>query len=87
MALLPEDPALADLFGTEKTPRHVYRGLGFVSSRVTRMSYSRQTSGGIMFVHGYQDGRDDWYGLGPSLVPFRLVVPPLQLGVVGPYPA
>jgi hypothetical protein len=31
-------------------------------------------------------GKRDWYGLGTSLVLFRLVVPPLQPGEVDPYP-
>jgi hypothetical protein len=51
-----------------------------------RRSYSRQTCGEILFVCGYRDGRDDRYGLLLSPVLFRLVVPPLQSGMVGPYP-
>jgi hypothetical protein len=34
---------------------------------------------------GYRDGTKDQYGSGLGLVLFRLVVPPLQSGVVGPY--
>jgi hypothetical protein len=49
----------------------------------------RQTwliGGEILPTHGYRDGRKDWCGLLQGLALFRLVVPPLQPGVVGPYP-
>jgi hypothetical protein len=44
----------------------------------TRRSYSGQTGGEIMFVHGYRYGREDRCGLLTDLVLFSLVVPPLQ---------
>jgi hypothetical protein len=47
--------------------------------------YSGQTGGEILPVRGYHGGREDWYGLFPGLVLFRLVAPPLQQGVLGPY--
>jgi hypothetical protein len=47
--------------------------------------YSGQTGGEILPTQGYHDGREDWYGLFLGLVLFRLVVPPLQQGVVRPY--
>jgi hypothetical protein len=45
---------------------------------------SKLTGGEILSAHGYQDG-GCWHGLLPELVIFRLVVPPLQSGVVGSY--
>jgi hypothetical protein len=42
--------------------------------------------GEILLAHGYRVGGSDWSGLCPGRVLFRLVVPPLQPGVVGPYP-
>jgi hypothetical protein len=47
--------------------------------------YSGQTGGEILPVRGYHYGREDWFGLILGLVLFRLVAPPLQLEVVGPY--
>jgi hypothetical protein len=44
------------------------------------------TDGKIPTVRGYHDGREDRYGSFRGLVLFRLVVPHLQLEVVGPYP-
>jgi hypothetical protein len=54
-------------------------------------------AGGIRIYHGeigdeilpiqhYHDGREDQYELFSGLVIFRLLVPSLQPGVVGPYP-
>jgi hypothetical protein len=85
MAMLPEDPTPAALSGTGKTPGHDCWGPGCMPSRVTRSSYSAQMGGEILFVHSYRDGREDRYGSGMGLVLFRLVIPPLQLGGVGPY--
>jgi hypothetical protein len=50
-----------------------------------RRIYSGQASGEILSVHGYREGREDRYRSFPSLVLFKLVAPPLQLGVVRPY--
>jgi hypothetical protein len=47
--------------------------------------YSGQTSGEILSICGYRDGREDQYGLFPVLVLFRFVAPALQPGVVEPY--
>jgi hypothetical protein len=44
------------------------------------------TGGKILSAKGYRDRRKYWCGLHPGLVLFRLVIHPLQLGVVGPYP-
>jgi hypothetical protein len=77
MALLPEDPTQAALSDTGKTTGHDYRGLGCVSSRVMRRSYSGQAGDKILLARGYRDGKEVRYGSGPSLVIFRLVVPPL----------
>jgi hypothetical protein len=44
------------------------------------------TDGKIPTVRGYHDGREDRYGSFRGLVLFTLVVPHLQLEVVGPYP-
>jgi hypothetical protein len=60
-------------------------GPGFVPSWVTGRSYSRQEGGEILLVCGYHDGREVRYGSGPGLVMFRLVVYPLQPGVLGLY--
>jgi hypothetical protein len=54
-------------------------------SRVTRRSYSGQVSGKILLARGYRDGRENRYRSGSGLVLFRLMVPPLQLEVMGPY--
>jgi hypothetical protein len=54
--------------------------------QVTRRIYNGLVGGEIVTVHRYYDGREDWYRLFLGLIPFcRLVAPPLQLGVVGPY--
>jgi hypothetical protein len=68
-----------------KDSYHYCQGARCVSSQVTRKSYSEQTGGEILFVHDYRDGRVDRYGSSKCLVLFRLVVPPLQPGGVGPY--
>jgi hypothetical protein len=57
-----------------------------VSSRDARRSYSGLTGGKILLACGHQNGRKDWCRLLLGLVLFRLVVPLLQLGVVGLYP-
>jgi hypothetical protein len=49
-------------------------------------SYSGLTDGEILLTRGHRDESKDRNGSGPDLVLFRLVVPPLQSGVVGPYP-
>jgi hypothetical protein len=49
------------------------------------MIYSGQTCGEILHVRDYPDKREDQYELFLSLILFRLVAPPLQPGVVGPY--
>jgi hypothetical protein len=46
--------------------------------------YSGQTGGQILSVRAYLDEREDWYESFLDLVLFRMVAPPLQLGVVGP---
>jgi hypothetical protein len=58
---------------------------GSVLCRVMRRVYSGQTCGKILPIRGHCDGRDDRYGSFLSLVLFRLTVPPLQSGVLGPY--
>jgi hypothetical protein len=45
-----------------------------------------QTGGKIPPAHVYRNKEEGWRGLLPGLVLFRLVTPPLQLGVVGSYP-
>jgi hypothetical protein len=50
------------------------------------MSQIGLTGGKILSVHGFQDGGKCWFGLLPGLVHFRLLVPPLQIGVGGEYP-
>jgi hypothetical protein len=56
-----------------------------MSRQVTRRSCHRQAGTETLLVCGHRDGRNDQYGLGPSLVLFRLVVSPLQPGAVGSY--
>jgi hypothetical protein len=58
---------------------------GPVLCRVTRRLYSGQTCGKILPVYDHHDGREDRFGSLLSSILFRLVAPPLQLGVVGPY--
>jgi hypothetical protein len=50
-----------------------------------RRIYNGQAGGEILPVCGYHDQREDRYGLLSGQNIFRLVVPPLQTGVVGPY--
>jgi hypothetical protein len=47
--------------------------------------YYGQTGGEILSIRVHRDEREDRYGLFLVLVLFRLVVPPLQLGVVESY--
>jgi hypothetical protein len=49
------------------------------------MRKSGPTSGKILLTYDYQDRGTYWCKLLPSLILFRLVVPPLQSGVVAPY--
>jgi hypothetical protein len=56
-----------------------------VSSQGLRIRLDGLIAGKIMPAHGYQNGGSDWCGLLPSRVLFRLVVPPLQSGVMEPY--
>jgi hypothetical protein len=85
MTLLPRGPALGVLTRYWKTPRREYQRPECVPSWVTRRSYSGLAGGEILPAHGHQDGRKDWCGTVQVLVLFRLVVPPLQPGVVAPY--
>jgi hypothetical protein len=78
MTPLHEDPAPVALFGIGKTP-------GCAPSRVMR-SYNEWTGDEITFICGYRGEREDRNGFGLGLVLFRLVAPPLQPGVVEPYP-
>jgi hypothetical protein len=61
MMLFPVGPAAATLSGTGKPPGVTTGGSGIYVSRVTRRIYSRQTSGEIMSIHSYRDGREDWF--------------------------
>jgi hypothetical protein len=45
-----------------------------------------QTGGEILPARIYQNEEERWRGLLPGSVLSRLVAPPLQTGVVGPYP-
>jgi hypothetical protein len=45
----------------------------------------RQTCGEILSTHVYRKAKKWWCRLPPNLVLFRLVAPPLQIEVVGPY--
>jgi hypothetical protein len=49
------------------------------------MRQTGQTGDKIQPTHGYRDRGKDRCGLLSGLDPFRLVIPPLQPGVVGPY--
>jgi hypothetical protein len=50
-------------------------------------SQAGQTGGGILLVHVYRKERKGAVWISPGvLVLFKLVAPPLQPGVVGPYP-
>jgi hypothetical protein len=69
----------------ENTPMHGYRRPGYVSSRGVRIRQTRLIGSEILPTRGYPDGREYWCGLVLGLVLFRLVVPPLQHGVAGPY--
>jgi hypothetical protein len=57
---------------------------GPVSGRQGR--WVRQEGGKILPAHVYRNEEERWCGLPLDLVLFRLAVPPLQPGVVGPYP-
>jgi hypothetical protein len=56
-----------------------------VLSQVTRRSYSGPAGNEILPIRGYRDGREVHYGSGLGLDLFRLVVSPLQPGVVRLY--
>jgi hypothetical protein len=77
-------PDSSDFTRYWKSPRHYCQEPGYVPSRITRRIYIGQTSAKILSVCGYRDGRENWYESFQSLVPFRLVAHPLQLGVVRP---
>jgi hypothetical protein len=84
MPLSPKDSAPVALPDTEG-PWAWLSGPGYVPSRVMRRIYSGQTGGEILHVHNYRDEREDPYRLFVGLILFRLVTPPLGIGVVGPY--
>jgi hypothetical protein len=73
------------LFLVLKTPRRSYREPGYIPSWVMWRFYYGQTGGEILSIRVHRDEREDRYGLFLVLVLFRLVVPPLQLGVVESY--
>jgi hypothetical protein len=56
-----------------------------MSSRYARISQTRLTGGDVLPACSYWDGKKDWCRVLTVLVLFRLVVPPLLPGVVGPY--
>jgi hypothetical protein len=45
-----------------------------------------QTGGKILLAHVYRNVKEIWCGLLPGSILFSLVAPPLQPGVVAPYP-
>jgi hypothetical protein len=55
------------------------------SGQVTRRIYSGWVGGKILTDRKYCDEREDQYRLFLGLILFKLVVPSLQPGVVGPY--
>jgi hypothetical protein len=55
-----------------------------ISGRARRQN--GQIGGEILYAHVYCNEGKQRRGLLPGLVLFRLVAPPLQVGVVGPYP-
>jgi hypothetical protein len=57
--------------------------LGLVPGQGGR--WAGQTGGEILPVHVYHNEEERWCGLLLCSVLFRLVTPPLQPGVVGPY--
>jgi hypothetical protein len=86
MALLSEDPAPVALTRYWKTPRRGYWGPRCVPSRGTRIRQVGLIGGEILPARDHLGEGKDWCGLLPGLILFRLVVPPLQPGVVGLYP-
>jgi hypothetical protein len=58
---------------------------GCVRNWGMRIRQTGLTGDEILPASGYCDGGKDWCRLLLGLVLFRLVVPPLQLGVIGPY--
>jgi hypothetical protein len=72
--------------GTRKPPSVAIMGPGCMPSRGARIRQVGLTGGKILSAHGHLCGGKEWCRLLPGLVLFRLVVPPLQPGVVGPYP-
>jgi hypothetical protein len=86
MPLLLEDSAPVVHTQYWRTLRCGYRGPGCVSSQGLRIRQAGLTCGEILPACGYWDGGRDWCGLLTGPVLFRLVVPPLQPEVMGPYP-
>jgi hypothetical protein len=62
-----------------------YRGPWNVPSWGMMIRQTGLTGGKILPTHGHRDGGKDRSRLLPGPIPFRLVVPPLHAGVVGPY--
>jgi hypothetical protein len=69
-------------------PTRYWRAVGMTvggSGQVTRRIYSGWVGGKIPTDRKYCDEREDQYRLFLGLILFKLVVPSLQPGVVGPY--
>jgi hypothetical protein len=66
-------------------PERGCRVPGCVPSWGVRIRLTELIGGKILPTRGYRDGGKDWHRLLPGLVLFRLVIPPLQPKVMGPY--
>jgi hypothetical protein len=85
MSPFPEVPVLVVL-AWNRSPLSMATGSPSACLARGMRIYNRQTGGEILPVRSYHVGREDQYRLFPSLVIFSLLSPPLQPGVVGPYP-
>jgi hypothetical protein len=83
MSLLPETSVLGKIYVILEAHGWSNWMLGLVLGWGGR--WVRQTGGEILPVYVYHNEKERC-GLFPGSVLFRLVPPPLQPGVVGPYP-
>jgi hypothetical protein len=86
MSLLPKDPAPGALARCWRTPERGCQRPGHMLSRGLRIKWTELIGNEILPTHGCQDGGKGLVRIAPGSSFFRLVVSPLQSGVVGPYP-
>jgi hypothetical protein len=84
MPPLSETLTLGKIYAILEAPGWSDWTSGLISGRGERRV--RQTGDKILPAHVYHNEEERWCVLFPDSFLFRLVAPPLQPGVVGPYP-